>query len=150
MTARGKKPGRPSIYSKALAETICRRIAEGKSLRSICSEDDMPAISTVMLWLFDDKHDEFSERYAQARRAQAELRADEIVDLADDSADDWTTDEKGKPIVDHEHIARSRLRVDARKWIASKLLPKVYGDKVQHTGEGGGPVTFVMNLHRDE
>ena len=149
MTARGKKRGRPTVYSKALAETICRRLAEGESLRAICRDDATPALSTVLAWLFDGEHDEFSEQYARARKAQAELRADEIVDLADDNAGDWTIDEKGNPVVDHDHIARSRLRVDARKWIASKLLPK-YGDKVQHTGEGGGPVAFVMNLHNGE
>ena len=145
-----KKRGRPSIYSKALAKTICRRLAEGESLRSICKDAAMPAISTVLAWLFDGEHDEFSEQYARARRAQAELRADEVIDLADDNAADWTIDEKGKKVVDHDHIARSRLRVDTRKWVASKLLPKVYGDKVQHTGEGGGPVAFVMNLYNGE
>ena len=50
-------------------------------------------------------------------------------------------------IADNEHMQRSRLRVDTRKWLLAKVLPKVYGDKLQHTGEGGGAVTFVMKLH---
>ncbi len=144
------KKGRPSLYTEALAAKICKRLAEGKSLRSICRDDAMPAISTVMGWLFDGDHDEFSEQYARAREAQAEVRADEIVDIADDDTNDFTADKDGKLVADHEHIQRSRLRVDARKWIAAKLLPKRYGDKLQHTGEGGGPVTFIMTLHDEK
>ncbi len=87
---------------------------------------------------------------SRAREAQAEIRADEIVDIADDASDDLTTDKDGKLVANNEHIQRSRLRVDARKWIAAKLLPKRYGDKLQHTGEGGGPVTFIMRLHGEE
>ncbi len=51
-------------------------------------------------------------------------------------------------VVDHEHIQRSRLRVDARKWIAAKLLPKRYGDKLQHTGDGGGPIRVRPDLSK--
>ncbi len=148
--AKPKKKGRPSLYTEALAAKMCRRLAEGKSLRSICRDDAMPAISTVMGWLFDGNHDDFSEQYARAREAQAEVRADEIVDIADDDTNDFTADKDGKLVADHEHIQRSRLRVDARKWIAAKLLPKRYGDKLQHTGEGGGPVTFIMTLHDEK
>ena len=68
--------------------------------------------------------------------------------IADDSASDVITDENGNEIVDHEHISRSRLRVDARNWVASKLLPKVYGEKLQHTGEGGGPVRVRPDLSK--
>ena len=59
-----------------------------------------------------------------------------------------TADEDGKETVDHERIARSRLRVDSRKWVASKLLPKVYGDRLQHTGDGGGPITVRPDLSK--
>ncbi len=97
-------------------------------------------------WLFDGEHEDFMDQYARAREAQAEVRADEIVDIADDESGDFTTDEDGKRVVNHEHIQRSRLRVDARKWVASKLLPKRYGDKLQHTGEGGGPVPHEHRL----
>ncbi len=136
--AKPKKKGRPSLYTEALAAKICRRLAEGESLRSICRDEKMPAISTVMGWLFDGQHGDFSAQYARAREAQAELRADEITDIADGA-------EHGAS----EAVQAARLRVDARKWIAAKLLPKRYGDKLQHTGEGGGPVTFIMKLHGD-
>ncbi len=127
--AKSKKKGRPSLYTDKLAAKICWRLAEGESLRAICADKAMPGLSTVMGWLFDDKHEGFPAQDARAREAQAELRADEIVDIADG--------------VEHgasEAVQAARLRVDARKWIAAKLLPKRYGDKVQHTGDGGGPI----------
>jgi hypothetical protein len=90
-----------------------------------------------MGWLFDGNHDKFSEQYARAREAQAEIRADEITDIADG--------------VEHgasEAVQAARLRVDARKWIAAKLLPKRYGDKMQHTGDGGGPIRVRPDLSK--
>ena len=140
-----RKRSRPTIYSDQLAKAICKRLAEGESLRAICGDEGMPVKSTVLGWLFDGAHDDFSDQYTRARQAQAETRADEVIDLADDTTDDWVTGENGKRIVDHEHISRSRLRVDTRKWVASKLLPKVYGDKLQHTGEGGGPIVLGLS-----
>ncbi len=142
--------GRPTRYTPEVAADICTRLAEGESLRSICKDNAMPGLRTVMGWLFDGDHEEFSQQYARAREAQAEVRADEIVDIADDASNDFTTDENGKAVVDHEHIQRSRLRIDTRKWIASKLLPKRYGDKLQHTGPGGGPVVKVEDVSRQE
>ena len=140
-----RKRSRPTIYSDQLAKAICKRLAEGESLRAICGDEGMPVKSTVLGWLFDGAHDDFSDQYTRARQAQAELLADEIVEIADDTADDWTTDKDGKKIVNHQYISRSRLRVDARKWVASKLLPKVYGDRLQHTGEGGGPIVLGLS-----
>ncbi len=138
--------GRPTRYTPEVAARICMRLSEGESLRSICNDDTMPGLRTVMRWLFDGDHEEFWQQYARAREAQAEVRADEIVDIADDVSSDFTTDKDGKAVADHENIQRSRLRVDARKWIAAKLLPKKYGDKLQHTGEGGGPIRAEVDL----
>ena len=145
-----KKPkkGRPSLYTDKLAAKICRRLAAGESLRAICRDNAMPSISTVMGWLFDGNHDKFSEQYARAREAQAEIRADEIVDIADDDTNDFAADKDGKLVANSEHIQRSRLRVDARKWIAAKLLQKRYGDKIQHTGDGGGPIRVRPDLSK--
>ena len=135
--AKPKKKGRPSLYTEALAAKICRRLAEGESLRAICADKVMPAISTVMGWLFNGKHEDFSEQYTRARQAQAEFRADEIIEIADAA-------EHGGS----EEVQAARLRVDARKWIAAKLLPKKYGDKLQHTGEGGGPIRVRPDLSK--
>ncbi len=74
-------------------------------------------------------NEDFRKRYAISREQQAERMAEELLDIADDGSNDTQVDEKGRRIVDFDHINRSRLRVDTRKWIASKLLPKKYGDK---------------------
>ena len=156
MTAAKKKraakrePGRPTKYSDKLGAEICRRLAEGESVRKICDDGAMPHVATVMRWLFnpldeDDPKLEFREQYARAREAQAELNADEIIDIADDSGGDVTAGEDGGETVNHENIARSRLRVDARKWVSSKLRPKVYGERVAHTGPDGGPIHLDLS-----
>ncbi len=79
---------------------------------------------------------------------QADALFDEALEIADDAAGDVTTDKDGKETVNHENIQRSRLRVDTRKWAAGKLAPKRYGDKIQHTGEGGGPIRVRPDLSK--
>lgn len=119
---------RPTIYSDELATTICARIASGESVRSICQDDDMPVKSTVMLWLIDGEHQFFSDQYAKARQIQAETLADELFDIADDGTNDWMKragkDGEEAYILNGEAVARSRLRVDTRKWFLSKVLPR--------------------------
>lgn len=114
--------GRPTDYSPELTSRICERLAMGESLRSICRDDDMPSMASIFLWL--GKHKEFSEQYARAREEQGEAHADRIVEIADDDT------------IDPNH---KRIMVDARKWVASKLKPKRYGDKaeVEHSGNVG-------------
>ena len=143
-----RKRGRPSKYSEALASEICSRLAEGESLRKISKDTSIPAISTVMGWLFDGKHADFSEQYARARDLQADVLFDEALEIADDTSKDWTTEKDGTRVLDHEHVQRSRLRVDTRKWAAVKLAPKRYGDKLQHTGDGGGPIRVRPDLSK--
>ena len=118
---------RKSDFSQELADLICERLATGESLRKICLDEQMPAASTVWLWL--DKNQAFSEQYARAREAQAEYYADEIVDISDEA-------------IDNETAASARVRVDARKWVASKLRPRKYGELVKHEhgGSNGGPI----------
>lgn len=118
---------RPSDYTPEIAAEICAKLVMGESLRSICGAEDMPAIATVYLWL--GKHPEFMEQYTRAREDQADTLADEIIDIADDKAGDTIVDQDGNERADTEWINRSRLRVDARKWVAAKLKPKKYGDK---------------------
>lgn len=137
---------RPSIFTQELADLICERIAEGESLRKICSSDDMPNKATVFRWLASDQT--FSDQYARARESQADTLADEILDIADDGANDRYVDENGNERTDQDVIARSRLRVDARKWIASKLKPKVYGDKVENTVKGDKDSPLVVEIVR--
>lgn len=133
--------GRPSDYSETIATAICQEISSGRSLRSICAQDDMPAQSTVFLWLA--KHEEFSEKYARAREAQADAMLEEILEIADDGKGDKYVDDEGNERTDQDVIARSRLRVDARKWAMSKMSPKKYGDKLDLNHAGGVTVQLV-------
>lgn len=131
--------GNQTEYTKEKADSICKRIASGESLSSICKDEGMPAKSTVCTWVLD-KREGFDEQYANARRLQAELLADEIIDIADDSTNDYMV-RQSKSGEDYETanpevIGRSRLRVDTRKWYLSKVLPKVYGEKI-HTEHSG-------------
>lgn len=150
MTTKTKaKVGRPSVYTKALGNRLCQRIADGESLRAICGADDMPAKSTVLAWLLDGEHKEFSDQYARAREIQAELLADEVMDISDDGTNDWmerATKKGGVEIVfDHEHVQRSKLRVDSRKWYLSKVLPKKFGERaaLEVSNPNGGPVAVM-------
>lgn len=120
--------GRPSDYTQEIGVKICALISEGKSLVSICKQEDMPSTVTVYTWL--QKHPEFLNIYTRAREDQADTLADEIIDIADDGRNDKTIDENGVVRTDQDVIARSRLRVEARKWVAAKLKPKKYGDKL--------------------
>jgi hypothetical protein len=105
----------------------------------------MPHRSTVLRWAL--KHEEFRDLYARAMDIRTDVWADETVDISDDSSGDYIErtrdDGSSYTTVDHDHIARSRLRVDTRKWIASKLKPRKYGDRVAHelSGPNGGPLT---------
>ena len=132
-----KKPitGRPTKYDESIASEICVRLANGEALRQICMEDKMPAQSTVYLWL--TRFPVFSEMYARAREDQADTLADEIQAIADEMPME-TTDKDGNTRFDSAYINWMRLRVDARKWVAAKLKPRKYGDKVQVAGDPEG------------
>lgn len=133
-----EKRGRPSIYTPELANAICLRMCEGESLRSICQESTMPDRTTVLRWVVEEREG-FHHQYAQAMKVRALEWADETIEIADNQSRDWTVDEAGNLKVNGEHVQRSRLRVDTRKWMLSKVLPKIYGDRVamEHTGAVG-------------
>ena len=111
-----KRPtGRPSAYTEELASAILLRMSHGETLTAICKGEDMPASSTVRLWAVDDKPKGFSARYARAREMQADAIAEDAVDIADDD-----------PAAD---AAKTRLKVDTRKWLASKINPAKFGER---------------------
>jgi hypothetical protein len=97
-----------------VAQQICERIADGQSLRTICSDKDMPDKSSVLLWL--RTYDEFSTQYARAREEQADAMDDEILDTARSTT--------------NENAQAARVQIDAFKWRAARLAPKKYGDKL--------------------
>jgi hypothetical protein len=128
-----------STYTTAIATTICEQLIEGKSLRQICEQPGMPNKATVLRWLADDKKSDFRDQYARAREMQAEAMAEEIIEIADDGRNDWmeVLGKDGDTVgwrVNGEAVQRSRLRVDARKWLMSKLLPKKYGESKDDGG----------------
>jgi len=137
--------GRPSDYSEETAAEICGRLASGESLVKICRDDHMPSTVTVYRWL--GVNEAFRNIYASAREDQADTFADEIQQIADEPMIGKKTTTKANgdvETVEGDMIEHRRLRVDARKWIASKLKPKKYGDRLEHTGAGGGPLVVEV------
>jgi hypothetical protein len=141
--------GRPTTHTPETAEKICRMLAEGQSLRAICRSDEFPSEAAVRLWVLDDREG-FAAQYARARELQAHAMADEILDIADDGSNDWMKRE-GKSELNGEHVQRSRARIDARKWLLSKMLPKVYGEKISQevSGPNGAAIPFVLYGERE-
>lgn len=136
--------GRPSSFTQEIADAICERIADGKSLRSICLSDDMPTKTTVFNWLADPQHSDFLTKYAHAREAQADSLVDEMTDIADNGTNDWMMKNHGESVSwveNGEALRRSALRISSRQWIAEKLKPKKYGAKldIEHS-----PIRIVI------
>ena len=128
---------RPEEYTKELFDKICSQLAEGISLRTVCLGEDMPNKSTVFRWLREK--DELKDQYARAKEESADALAEETLDIADDVSGDLTTrviNGEETQVVNQENIQRSRLRVDTRKWLMSKMKPKKYGDKMDVTSDG--------------
>lgn len=143
--------GRPTTYTQELADKICEGITLGYSVRTVCKPDEMPAISTFYRWLRE--HDEFQKQYARATEERTEAMAEDILDIADDGTNDWTTktnkDGSEYDVVNSDVIQRSRLRVDTRKWLMAKMKPKKYGDKIDVTS-GGDKINDNVHLTDEE
>lgn len=140
--------GRPSDYTEEIAEIICLRLAEGESLRSVCRDEKLPDKATVLRWIA--RHDSFRDQYVRAKAEGAEAIAEEMFDIADDAANDWMErlDAEGQGIgwqLNGDHVRRSQLRIDTRKWYLSKIMPKKYGDKLD-VNNTGLPMVIVKDL----
>lgn len=141
--------GRPSEYTPEIAADICERLADGDSLRQICRDLGI-GVPTVFRWL--EASEEFRNQYARARDVQADVFADEISRIADDGSNDWMErNAKDNPgwVANGEHLQRSRLRVDTRKWIASKLKPKRYGERLELAGDDKAPLIVKVVRYTD-
>ncbi len=129
------KVGRPTEFTPEIAHMLCLRLMDGEPLRAICAHDAMPARRTVLYWLSGvwpegDPRADFLRQYARAREAQAELYADDIIEIADGA--------------DEDAINSARLKIDARKWVVTRLLPR-YAKKVVHEG-GEKPVAVELSV----
>nr|DAR84267.1 MAG TPA: terminase small subunit [Caudoviricetes sp.] len=137
MSEKKRPVGRPSVFSQELIDKICELISNGMSLRAVCSQEGMPSTATVCKWLSENQ--EFSEQYARARGRQADHYFEEIVEIADSVE------------ADSAAVAKARLQVDARKWAASKLAPKKYGEKTElDVKSSDGSMTPTVRLDAEE
>ena len=125
------------MFSQEVADEICRRLSLGETLRQICKTEGMPSHTTVWRWTEGqlDAPPEFANQYTRARIEGYDAMAEQSVLIADGA--------EGS-----EDVNRDRLRVDTRKWLLSKMLPKKYGDmtRFQHTGADGKPIELSMPL----
>ena len=161
------KVGAPRQYDRAAVSThVCSELKCGRSLESICKDDGMPHVSTFLEWVEADPAG-IGKDYAHAREIGYSLLADEIIAISD-KTHEWITiqelDPDGRPVfnpdgspllkqvlmpLNSDVIAHKRVQIDTRKWMLSKMLPKVYGDKLtqEHTGANGGPIAIAaVNL----
>lgn len=145
--------GRPTEYTEERATYICQEIRKGRSLKSICREEEMPSAGAVILWASEDREG-FADRYARACSIRLDVLSEELIEISDDSRNDSYVDEEGREHVNYDHIQRSKLRVDTRKWLLSKLRPEKYGkrQKLEHSGEvdtGGDVHVYLPSNDRD-
>lgn len=118
--------GRQSTYSQEMADAICDGLSDGKSLRTVCAQDGFPERITVFKWLRTQEG--FADQYARAKQEGMDAFVDDMQAISDDESLDPNS---------------RRIRVDTRKWIASKLKPKVYGDKLA-LGNDTGDAPLVI------
>ena len=123
-----RKQGRPTIYTQALADEICERLAHGETLRKLVLDEHMPPSGTIYRWL--DSNESFREQYAQARVRQADYYAEMIIDESFGAQD----------------ASIGRLRMDALKWASSKIAPKKYGDKIELESNNNQNLTLSFNI----
>lgn len=119
--------GRPTIYTPELAAFICEKVAtHDVGLMRLCKMyGELPDKTTINQWRF--KYPDFSIQYAQAKVHQADILAEECLEIADLDTHDVKIDDHGNEVCNTEFIARSRVRIYTRQWLAGKLIPKVYG-----------------------
>ena len=134
LEANETKIGRPTKYTLDLADVICSRLACGESMRSVSRDEAMPALSTLFKWIREDEA--FSEQYVKAKEESADALVEEMLDIADNGTNDYmeSLGQDGECLgykLNGEFVQRSKLRVDVRKWAASKLKPKKYGERAQ-------------------
>jgi hypothetical protein len=123
-----KKRGRPSEYTPEAAEKVCDLLQTGLSLRKICESPDMPDRSTFFRWMRE--HEDLRNHYVYAREIGAEVRFDEMEELAATATP--------------ETVQVVKLQIDTRKWSLAKQMPKKFGDRVALAGEDDSPLKVVI------
>jgi hypothetical protein len=139
-----------------LFDEICERMVDGESVRTICKDDHMPAISTLMKILRTNP--DRTSQYALAMQMRADAMFEETLNIADDGSNDYMLKNADDPTsfaLNGEHVQRSKLRVDTRKWALGRMNPKKYGEKTFIGGVEDAPVKVqntidVSNLSLEE
>ena len=126
--------GRPSSFTQEAGDEICHQIIDGSSLRSICAQEGMPSLRVLMSWVEVNK--EFQQQYARARTMQADIKFDDLKDLAKTATP--------------EDIQCIKLQIDTAKWELSKTLPKKYGDKIDIDMTAEVTTTIVEVITKDQ
>lgn len=129
------------------AQAIVDQIADtGKSLRSVCKENEVKP-STFLRWVSEDE--KLAEQYVRAMQVRADTHFSEIVEISDtqeigtvETAKEWGTETKTADMVEHR-----RLRIDARKWVIARMNPRKYGDKLELAGDKDAPLTVVVKKY---
>ena len=138
-------------YRQRIVDMACEVLENTEQgLDRICKafqkdDETFPDETTIRRWLKES--DELAKQYAGAKENQVEKLVEQIIEISDDDSLDIAFTEEGKQYIDQQHIQRSRLRVDSRKWIASKLKPRKYGDRI--TNEHTGSITLLDILSED-
>lgn len=127
-------------------DEICARTADCVPMRTIAADI---GVSWATLNTYISATPERIEQYARAREAQADKLAEDILAIADDGMSDVYLDADGNERTNQEVIARSRLRVDARKWLAGKMAPKKYGDKLDIDAKVDGKLVVEIARFAD-
>lgn len=138
------RTGRPTLYSKKLADEICTKLAEGKSMRSVCREEKMPEMETVWRWLREKQ--DFNEQYVRATQERTEAQNELLLELGDQAiALSQSVDFKASNAV----VSAVKLKADNLRWSMSKMKPKKYGDKVDLTSGGEKLPTPILYVPGD-
>lgn len=143
----GSNMGRPTVYDPDVAAELFAYLSMGEPLRTACAHDNMPGLSTIFRWLSKSNEaewaDDFREQYARAKEEAADAMAEEILYIADNPQVGeiivTKPNKKGKMVTEtrkEDMLGHRRLQIDSRKWLASKLKPKKYGDKLDVTSDG--------------
>lgn len=133
MTTNKPKMGRPTIYSDELITEFLYRIAKGRSVASVCQDDDMPHRATIYEWL--SQNSDFSDKYARASEQRADHYFDEMLDIADNALP--------------EDVQKAKLQIDTRKWVLSRMNPKKYGDKQKDEDMNSQAIDLVAQLMKE-
>jgi len=130
-------------YDESTVDLICQRLRAGESLLRISKDPTMPSQRTLSEWVAKN-YLGFAEKYLDAKRVAAHFLAEKALEEAFNATDDFYLDDEGRPVFDGHHVQRSKLIVDTIKWEVSKMLPKLYGDKLTQEFDVSGDLVALI------